>query len=127
VPGRARVQRVLALNLTRGHAVLGRAHLEHDHDPSANGDLGGVDDRASQDRELLTAGVATPDTTLRLTTARSGARNAVLRHDVVNVRAGALGALGLAVPAQFLQVQVSVGPVTISRLRLAIVVFMYPL
>src|ERR1035437_4639720 len=53
VPRGAGAESVLALNLTSGNAVLGRAHLKYHHDPRANGNLGGVHHRSrSEERRV---------------------------------------------------------------------------
>ena len=104
-----RAESVLALNLASGNAVLKRTHFKNHHDPSTNGNLGCVHHRASKNRELLTAGVATPHTTLGLTTASRGATRSVRRLNVVNVRRSTLGAHWRTPPTQVFEVQVGVG------------------
>src|SRR6188472_1804897 len=63
-PSRLLGQVVLALDLASCNPVLGRAHLEDHEQPLADRDLGAVEDRARQSRELLSAVSALPDTAL---------------------------------------------------------------
>src|SRR5665213_460811 len=109
VPSGPRAESVLALNLTRGNAVLRRTHFIDHHDPRTNRNLGGVHHRAGQNGELLAAGVATPHPTLGLTTASRGATRSVGGLNEVNVSGRALRAHRRTVPTQVFKVQVGVG------------------
>jgi len=111
VPRSLRGQVVLALDLSGRDTVLGGAQFEYDEDPSAERNLGPVHHRSGQDRELLAASAALPDSTLRHRTPRRLAADAVLGiEEVVVIDAPTMRARWLtAAPAQLLKELVRIG------------------
>src|SRR6266536_3508914 len=102
-------QVVLALDLAGADAVLGGAHLEYHQQPRPDGDLGTLEDRPGQHRELLAAPSALPHAALRLLAGTGLAGDAVQRADIPGaVDQAAVRADRAAVPPQLLQQQVSV-------------------
>lgn len=104
-------QPVLALDLARRDAVLARGHLEHQEAPGPHRDLGPVEDRPSQDGELLAALAlaALPDAAFGGCPRARLARAAIRRvQEVVRGHGAAVRADRPTVPAKLLQVEVCV-------------------